>query len=330
MRCALAASLLAVCAAWPATAQRFDGVNVIAMPAQPFGSAAAKLALARAQRIGARTVAVVPFLWQPTPSSADVGRGNDMSDDMLRAALRDVHALGLSSVVKPHVWVPTSWAGAVAMDDEAAWRVWFANYGGALRRIATIAAEEGATLLAIGTELERTTHRPEWNELIAALRAIFPGLLTYVAHNAEEAESIAFWDRLDVVGVSLYPPLGDGDDRAGRLAVMRNVGERLDALAARTGKSVLVAEVGLRSARGATRKPWESAEEREAPPDPILQSEVLADWLSVLDRPSIQGVLVWRWFTDPDAGGSADTDFTVQGKPAEGVLLCAWTRACRR
>ena len=42
LRRAFAASLLAVFAVCPATAQRFDGVNVIAMPAQPFGSAAAK------------------------------------------------------------------------------------------------------------------------------------------------------------------------------------------------------------------------------------------------------------------------------------------------
>ena len=33
--------------------------------------------------------------------------------------------------------------------------------------------------------------------------------------------------------------------------------------------------------------------------DPGLQAEVLADWLAVLDRPSVQGVLVWRWLTDP-------------------------------
>jgi hypothetical protein len=41
-------------------------------------------------------------------------------------------------------------------------------------------------------------------------------------------------------------------------------------------------------------------------------------------------VLIWRWFTDPAAGGPADTDFTVQGKPAEGVHLCAWTVGCGR
>jgi hypothetical protein len=44
----------------------------------------------------------------------------------------------------------------------------------------------------------------------------------------------------------------------------------------------------------------------------------------------VRGVLVWRWFTDPAAGGLADTDFTVQGKPAEGVLMCAWIVGCPR
>src|SRR6202043_3426154 len=108
-------------------------------------------------------------------------------------------------------------------------------------------------------------------------------------------------------------------------SVMRAATDRLDALAARTGKSIVVGEIGVRSAVGAAAKPWESAEERASPPDALLQAEVLGDWLAVLDRPAIRGVLIWRWFTNPDAGGPTDTDFTVQGKPAEGVLLCAWT-----
>jgi hypothetical protein len=101
---------------------------------------------------------------------------------------------------------------------------------------------------------------------------------------------------------------------------MGDVAARLDVLSAREGKRVLVTEIGIRSAVGAARKPWESAEERVAPPDPALQAEVLADWLAALDRPTVAGVLIWRWFTDPAAGGPADTDFTVQGKVAERVF----------
>jgi hypothetical protein len=44
---------------------------------------------------------------------------------------------------------------------------------------------------------------------------------------------------------------------------------------------------------------------------PLLQAEVLTDWLAVLDRPGVRGALVWRWFTDPAAGGLAATDYTA-------------------
>lgn len=304
------------------------GFNVIAAQGHPFGSASAKRSLAKARQLGANAIAVVPFLWQATPASPDPVRGKDMSDDELRAAIRDAHALGLSVMVKPQIWVPRSWAGAVAMNFEENWSEWFANYGRAIERLARIAAEENAEAFAIGTELAETSQRPEWTALIDSVRKSYSGRLLYMAHNVEEAEAVPFWDRLDAIGVTLYPPLGADGDRIGRLTRMIEAAQRLDALSARTGKPVIVGEIGLRSARGAAAKPWESAEERASAADPNLQAEVLGDWLSILDRPSIHGVLIWRWLTDPNAGGINDTDFTVQGKPAEQVLLCAWTHRC--
>jgi hypothetical protein len=324
------AVLLLIAALGPAGGQRFDGFNIIATPGHPFGSASAERALIAARRLGATTVAIIPFLWQADLSSPDIRSGNDMSDDALRKAIRQARRLKFSVIVKPHVWVQESWAGAVEPQSEQAWGVWFAQYRGELERIARIAAEEGADGLSIGTELARTTQRPEWNEIIAATRAVFPRTLFYVAHNVEEAEAVPFWPLLDAIGVSLYPPLGADRDKIGRLVVMMAVTERLETLSNRVGKPVVVAEIGLRSATGAAAKPWESAEERATSVDPELQAEVLADWLAVLDRPAIRGVLIWRWFTDPAGGGLEDTDFTVQGKPAEEVLLCAWTAACRR
>ncbi|MEA2878812.1 MAG: hypothetical protein QOF14_4008 [Hyphomicrobiales bacterium] len=324
------AMLLLVAALGGARAQRLDGFNVIATPDHAFGSASAERALVAAKRLGATTVAIIPFLWQANLSSPDIRSGNDMSDGALRKAIRQARKLKFSVIVKPHVWVPESWAGAVEPASERSWDTWFSLYRGELERIARISSEEGADALAIGTELVKTTHRAEWTSLIAAARAVFPRTLLYVAHNVDEAEAVPFWPLLDAIGVSLYPPLGADHDKIGRLVVMLAVTERLEALSGRTGKPVVVAEIGLRSAAGAAAKPWESAEERTATADPQLQADVLADWLAVLDRPAIRGVLIWRWFTDPKAGGAEDTDFTVQGKPAEDVLLCAWTAACRR
>jgi hypothetical protein len=309
--------------------QRLDGFNIIATPGHPYGTDASRRSLAAARRLGATAVAIVPFLWQAGPADPNIGRGRDMSDGELRAAIRDAKALGFSVMVKPHVWVPESWAGAVAPRSEADWQTWFAGYRAALVQIAQIAAEEKADALAIGTELEQTSRRAEWHHVIAGARARFAGTLLYVAHNVEEAKAAPFWRKLDAIGVSLYPPLGADSDRNARLAAMRDAAGRLEALAAREGKPVVVAEIGLRSAVGATAKPWESAEERAAEPAPQLQADVIADWLDVLRRPAIAGVLVWRWFTDPTAGGSTDTDFTVQGKPAEAVLMCAWTSVCK-
>ena len=315
-------------AGWPALAQRFDGFNVIAVPEHSYGSASAREALAAARRAGAQAVAIVPFLWQRDPQHAGVVRGDDMPDASLRLAIREAHGLRLKVLVKPHVWVQGSWAGGVEPASPEDWRAWFERYRAALVQIASVAAEERAEGLSIGTELKRTTHRPEWQAVIAAVRPIFPGLLTYSAHNVEEAEAVPFWPGLDAIGVTLYPPLGEDLDRDGRRAAMAGAAARLDALSQREGKPVIVTEIGLRSARGAAVKPWESAEERAAEPDAPLQAMVLADWLEILDRPAIAGVLVWRWFTDPSAGGPADTDFTVQGKPAERVLACARTKDC--
>ena len=326
-----AALLVWLMAAGAAAAdQRLDGLNVIAAPDHGFGTPSASQALDAAKQMGARAVALVPFLWQPDSASPQLVRGSDMPDEDLRAAIRDLHRLGLAAVVKPHVWVPGSWAGAIAPQAEPAWRTWFARYRAEIVRLAKVAAEEGAEAFAVGTELLKTTQRPEWGEVIAAVRAVFPRTLLYVAHNAEEAEAVSFWRDLDCIGVTLYPPLGEAGDVEGRHAVMEAAARRLDALAARDQRPIVVAEIGLRSAKNATLKPWESPEERRAEPDPLIQAEVLAEWLKILDRPAVRGVLIWRMLSDPGAGGLTDTDFTVQGKPAEEVLRCAWTPGCAR
>ena len=162
------------------------------------------------------------------------------------------------------------------------------------------------------------------------LRAMYSGRCSMWRTMPRKPRRAVLGPSSTAIGVSLYPPLGADDDRDGRRSAMRAAADRLDALAARTGKSDRGRRDRAAFRAGRRRQAVGKRRGAHASPDPSLQAEVLADWLAVLDRPTIHGVLIWRWFTDPDAGGLADTDFTVQGKPAERVLLCAWTQACER
>ena len=70
-RCLFLAALPAFGAPADSQPSPLTGFNVIQSPGHPFGSPSAQLSLANAKRIGANTIAVVPFLWQGTPASPD-------------------------------------------------------------------------------------------------------------------------------------------------------------------------------------------------------------------------------------------------------------------
>lgn len=300
------------------------GVNLVQTERAPLGGADARRSMRLLASLGADSVALTPYLWQPAANSADVVRGSDTPDEALLPGIRHARELGLRVLVKPHLWVNTARPGEARMADDAGWRAWFAAYTAALVTMARGAQEAGAEALSIGTAIRAAGPRPEWRAVIAAVRAVFRGRLLYVAADIEEAEAFPHWALLDAVGLRLYRPLG-GDDRGAEWeAVMTREAERLDRLEQRLRKKIWVAELGIRSAAGAAAAPGLSAEERASAPDQRVQAEALARWLRRLDRPSVEAVLLWRWFTDPARGGADDTDYTPQGKQAEGVLLHAW------
>lgn len=304
----------------------WHGVNLVQLGSHPLGGADARLAMRRAQASGVDSIALVPFLWQDGAAGTEVILGGDMRLEQLRAGIRQARALRLRVLVKPHLWVQGGQPGVIAPGGEAAWRRWFASYGDWLLQLARLAQEEGAEALSLGTGLTASLERPEWRALAAQARAAFHGRLTQVAESPEAAERLPHADALDAIGLRLYPALGRDDGPEEWAPVMRREAERLDRLAARHRRRIWVAELGLRSAAGAAARPWEAVEDRASVPDQRVQAEVLARWLRLLDRPSVEAILLWRWFTDPGRGGPQDSDFTLQNKLAEGVLLGAWAR----
>ncbi|MCA9772144.1 MAG: hypothetical protein KC466_07025, partial [Myxococcales bacterium] len=252
-------------------------------------------------------------------------------DAAVEGAVRDAHALGLKVFVKPHLWSRDfhrgEWPGTIAMESEADWARWFESYRTFALHFAALAERTGADLFSVGVELAGTSGRDDdWRRLIAAVRTVYRGPLTYAANGVGELDAIEWWDAVDLIGVDAYFPLSaePAPDLATLKAGWAPTVARLEKLSRRFDRRILFTEAGYKSAEGAATEPWAwSAEGR--PRSERLQADCYrALFESLWDRPWFAGVYWWKYFTAPDpARYREDTDFTPRGKEAESVLR-AW------
>lgn len=291
------------------------GANVKPSENAPWGSRRAQQSLQDLAATGASKALLVAFVWQRDVSDSQPVLGSDSGAEQIRVGLQQMRRAGLEPVLKVHLWIPGRWAGDANPRDTAAW---FDAYQRAVLQLVDVAREERVDAVVMATELRQLQDAPRWPSLVAAIRKVYPGKLLYVADSIEHAASFTHWSLFDAVAVSLYPALPE--DASARLARMREIGLQLAALGVREHRPVWVAELGVRSARGSLARPWESPEQRAAPVDLQLQAQVLGQWREVLQQDRIVGLAIWCWYTDPEAGGAQDSDFTLQGKPAAKVL----------
>ncbi len=247
----------------------------------------------------------------------------------LEVTTRLARARGVKTLLKPHVWIRRGggkWRSDISMADEDGWRRWFDSYREFILHYARLAERLGIEALCIGTELRQTVvHRPDdWRRIIAAIRAVYSGELTYAANWYQEYLEVPFWDRLDYVGIQAYFPLTARERPS--LAELRSGWQahlaEIEALQRRVGKPVLFTEIGYKSTPGATAEPWrwlKSDEYESLPVDLELQADAYRAFFEVFwPRPWVAGAYFWKWF--PVAPAPDNPGFTPQGKPAERVL----------
>jgi hypothetical protein len=275
-------------------------------------------------QLGADSVSLMPFAYQAAPDGPELrylNRGPESETDigMIHAA-RLARARGFRVLYKPHVWVGhESWPGDVAMKSEADWARWWESYRRYVLHHALLAEWTGSEAFTVGVELSRTVERPEWRELIAAVRLLYGGAVTYAANWDGDLERAPFWDRLDLVGVDAYFPLaaapGAGPEELARGA--RAVVERLKAAAEKQGKPLLLAEVGFAAQKGAWVAPHSEGGELSER-DQAAAYEAL---LGALARPPwLAGTFVWKAFSGESRRAREEADFRFLGRPAEAVV----------
>ena len=276
--------------------------------------------------LGVTHVAVVPFAFQETGRSASLRFRPDApwyseSTVGLRRIARELGARGVGVIVKPQVWVGDgTWSADV--DAAPGWARWEAGYRAFALYWAGVAAEVGADVFVVGTELAGSAEArgPFWRRLVADVRAVYPGRVTYAA-NWDRYDRVGFWDALDLVGVQAYFPV---DGAAGPAAAWGRHRDALAAFAERAGRPVLFTEAGYRPSADAAREPW--LWDSDAAPDPALQARLYAALFEATwAEPWFAGVVVWKW-SPPGPGGHPGGDgFDVRGQPAAEVVR-TWFR----
>jgi hypothetical protein len=283
--------------------------------------------LVRLKGLGATAVSLMPFAYQPAPDSPDLAYLNrhpgSETDAGLVHAARRARAQGFTVLYKPHIWVShDSWPGDVAMKSEADWAAWWERYRRYVLHHAVLAGWAKAPVLSVGVELSKTVGREkEWRDLIAAARLFYPGRLTYSGNWYGDLEGVRFWGDLDLIGIDAYYPLAATPEAppAALRQGAKAIALRLAAAARRTGRPVLLTEVGFAAQRGAWVQPHtEGGEYSEA--DQARAYEAL---FQALGRPRwLAGTFVWKAFSDePDGSRTGNrSDFRFLGRQAEGVI----------
>jgi hypothetical protein len=285
------------------------------------------------RELGADWISQTPFGWAPTLTSTEIRYGSEAgmwgeTDEGLIQTAAWARAMGIKTLLKPHLWVRHGeWQGDISMATEEAWAAWFASYEGFILHYAKLAETNKIEALAVGTELGKTTVRTaEWKRIIARVREVYHGKLTYCANWSEEAPRIRFWDTLDFVGVQAYYPLATVDRPSQQQieAAWTSVMPTITALAKRTEKPIVFTEIGFKSHEGSLKEPWRW--ETQGAVDLALQKDAYAATFATFwPRQWFGGMFIWKWHAVPRANGRDDRDFTPQGKPALSVIKAYYT-----
>jgi len=187
----------------------------------------------------------------------------------IEIAIKVAHEEGLDVFLKPQIYALTSSSTGIysnltsntqSITDVAKF---FAGYKAYILEWATIAETYDVPLLSLGSEMLRATKpqfdssgkdiiTPYWEDIIASIREVYHGKLTYSAvvdlasPLNNEVQLIKFWDKLDYVGIDVYPVLtGSTADQFDASWLANKWVEDLAAIAHNTGKQIVFTDTGM-------------------------------------------------------------------------------------
>ncbi len=320
------------------TAQfEYQGFDVFSNYSNALTSASATAAYQGIAATGANSIGISPKLFLQTGTSSQLVTDPTKStaDASLIAGIKAAEAQGLKVLLEPHIGgLDGTVSSSLAPSDTAAF---FTSYKAAIVHLASIAQQTGVDTFSIGDEMSTLTgaaYRSQWLDVIAAVRQVYSGKITYEAAT-NEASSVSFWDKVDTIGFNAYLPLSASADptvanleKAWTTAPADNywssvlhgqsVVAFLQSLSNTYGKQVLITEVGYRSIAGTTISP--GSYNTVGTTDLAAQTNAYQALFQVLSADGgswMAGIELLEYNIDQT---NNNTDYSVQGKPAMALV----------
>ncbi len=284
-----------------------------------------------------------PFGWQSRHDSPEIRLSPSHgywgeTDEGIRTTAQLAKRFGIKTLLKPHIWLSRGgdgkWRGEIEMNSEEDWHEWFAGYTRFMLHYATLAQENEIEALSIGTELYKTAvlRENDWRVLIAEVRKVFKGKVTYSANWYLEFNEIQFWDALDFIGIQAYFPLtrSKNPSVAELRAGWRPHRDKIQAISKKFDVPVIFTEIGYKSTADTAIEPWEWPRRSDGEASSAeLQTQANcyeAFFQSFWQEEWCAGAYFWKWFPKLSHQETyRGRDFTPQHKPAE-LVMAKWYR----
>jgi len=313
----------------------YKGMSYTIDSRSPLNSPQALQSLRNLKDIGVTWIALVVNWEQQTVNSTDIQAGSGTpADDVVRQFITSARGMGIDILLKPHVdpihpggtW--RAWIGQFF--TAAQWAQWFSSYTAFIVRYAIMAEQTNCKVFSAGVEyIIPSSHEQEWRQVISEIRKVYKGLVTYSANwgglydgiEGSEIDRLSWVDSLDIIGIDAYYPLTTLRDPT-EMQIKDGWNKwvpRMKNISQVWHKDVIVTELGFKSVSSSTIHPgWWNISGRA---NLTQQYDAFhATFDSFVSESWWMGIFWWAWSSNPNAGGTQDTDYTPQHKPTETLI----------
>lgn len=251
------------------------------------------------------------------------------TSDGVKSSVGYAKEYGLNIMIKPHVWFSHgNFTGDFTLETEHDWKLFELNYKNYILHFARLADSLDVQMFCVGVEFKGfISERLEfWDHLIDTIKKVYKGKILYAA-NWDNYKNVPFWKKLDYIGIDAYFPLSGQktpDVDSLKIAWEYYLNE-IQSLSVLTGNQVIFTEYGYKSVNYAAFEPWNPTSEEV---NLVAQRNAYeAQFGKVWDKPWFKGGFLWKWRANhPNAGGSENTNYTPQNKPAEETIRSYYSK----